>query len=359
MFYRNYLFIVLVFTSTTLAGDNSSSPLVAKGLLKEAGLGQIWQTKLAVKADEQIDRLYLLGDKVYTLTSSNYLFGLDRNNGNVVFGMQLAPEGFPVLDPQLCGNELLVVAGNTLARINPVQGTVTHKFKFDYTVTTPVVQNKAIFYVAGAKRRVYAMDTNENVHIFEVAAENDSEPTTVLATDKYMVFTTDKGNVICILANVPQLVWQFNTADSITASLVMDNNDLYVSSWDTKVYKLDVATGKQQWKAELGGMLKTSPCITPNAVYQHVDNKGLTAIDKKSGVLLWTVDDGIELLAEIGSKTYVMAANRTVAVVDTAGGRQLFSVNFAQTILQAANTVDGKIYVADRAGRVACITAAK
>ena len=81
---------------------------------------------------EQVERLLLLGDKVYALTSTNYLFCLNRDSGDLVFGMPLATEGFPVLDPQLYKIQLLVVAGNRLIQIEHLDRRDNDTEKFSY-----------------------------------------------------------------------------------------------------------------------------------------------------------------------------------------------------------------------------------
>ena len=72
-------------------------PLVPTQILQEADLGQVWQVNLAVKRGEQIQKLSLLGDKVCVMTDRNYMFCLNRNNGKIIFGLQLAPGAFPFL----------------------------------------------------------------------------------------------------------------------------------------------------------------------------------------------------------------------------------------------------------------------
>jgi outer membrane protein assembly factor BamB len=364
MLYRNslvsFFFIVSVAVFPCLAAEGPIAPLVAKELLQDAGLGQVWQTKLAVKKEgERLVILTLLGDKVYALTSTNYLFCLNKDTGNLAFGLQVAPNGFPVLEPQRYENNFLVVAGNQLVQIDATLGTITRTEKFDYTVTSPIVRNALYFYATGMDSRIHAIGIAANAFLFEAAATNGSMPTTVLATKKNFVFATDKGNVVCISATGPSQVWQFDATDKITAQLVKDNNDLYVASWDTRIYKLDASSGKQVWNCQLGGMLKQSPQVTHDAVYQFAAGEGVTAIDKVNGKPLWTVEDGIDLLAQINGKAFLMTNNHTAAAVDSATHKRLYTINFAQVVLHASNTVDGKIYVADHAGRVACIAAAK
>ena len=56
-------------------------------------------------------------------------------------------------------------------------------------------------------------------------------------------------------------------------------------------------------------------------------------------------------LAQRNDKAYIMTRDRTVAVMDNDTAKQMFTINFADASLGTPNTADGKIYVADRAGR--------
>ena len=64
-----------------LAQQAADVPLVAGQILHEAGLDQLWQTKLAIREHERVEKVMLLGDKIYALTSTNYLFCLNRTGG--------------------------------------------------------------------------------------------------------------------------------------------------------------------------------------------------------------------------------------------------------------------------------------
>ena len=61
------------------------------------------------------------------------------------------------------------------------------------------------------------------------------------------------------------------------------------------------------------------------------------------------------MLAEAGGKAYVITDKKTLVVMDNKKGEELYSVNFAGVSRYAANTVDSKMYIADKDGRVACI----
>ncbi|MHC4655254.1 MAG: hypothetical protein ACYS91_09575 [Planctomycetota bacterium] len=69
---------------------------------------------------------------------------------------------------------------------------------------------------------------------------------------------------------------------------------------------------------------------------------------------MWEVPGGIDLLVEAAGKAYVIAKGRLV-VMDNKKAKRLYSVNFAGISKYATNTADSKIYIANKAGRIACL----
>jgi hypothetical protein len=74
---------------------------------------------------------------------------------------------------------------------------------------------------------------------------------------------------------------------------------------------------------------------------------------------MWLLPQGAELLAEADRKAFVVTNAGTLAVMDNARGKLLYTVNFADVSKYAANTTDSKIYIADERGRVACLEPVK
>ncbi len=99
--------------------------------------------------------------------------------------------------------------------------------------------------------------------------------------------------------------------------------------------------------------------MTREIVYQYVRDKGLTAIDKRSGKFIWQVPGGVELLAEADGKAYVITKIGTLVVMDNRKAKRLYSVNCAAVSRYVANVADSKIYIADEAGRIACLKPAE
>jgi outer membrane protein assembly factor BamB len=104
-----------------------------------------------------------------------------------------------------------------------------------------------------------------------------------------------------------------------------------------------------------GAILDRAPVVTQDVVYQYVPNKGLTAIDNKSGRFMWQVDHGLDLLAEKEGRAYVFREPGELVVMDNKKKKRLYSVNFAGVTKYAGNVADSKIYVADKTGRMVCL----
>lgn len=325
-------------------------------LLEHANLEIIWDRELMLEKNETLERLDVVGDRIYALSNLNNLCSLDRRKGNVVFTRPFGGPGFAVLGLQMYEQRLISIVGDRLVEVDPEFGRELRGLQLEFGVTCPVARNGGFFYIAGADRRLRVMRAKDQVKLFEVAAENDSLITSVFADDGLAVFATDAGNVIAITPDRRTKLWQFDASDGIVGPIVRDAQWLYVSSRDTYVYKLDVLTGSPPvWGYQTGAILDRGPVVTERAVYQYVRNKGLTAIDKQTGKSLWQVEKGSALLAEAGRNAYVITSEGELVVMDSERQKRLYSVNLAGVSRYATNMTDSHIYVADEFGRIICL----
>jgi outer membrane protein assembly factor BamB len=226
-------------------------------------------------------------------------------------------------------------------------------------MTCPAARNSSHFYVAGIDKRLHALSAKNMVQAFEVAADNESVITSILADDNFVILATDKGNVISIVPNKAVRLWQFDAAGAIAGPVVRDWMSVFFASKDTNVYRIDMAEPPGQkrlvWKYQAAGVLEEAPRVTQTVVYQHVRSKGVVAINKENGSAMWSVPGGLDLLAEAKGKAYVITDAGTLVVMDNAKARKLYAVNFAHISKHAANAMDDKIYIADKSGRIACL----
>jgi outer membrane protein assembly factor BamB len=347
------------FSQGGASAQGGSQWLVSPKLLEHANLKILWENKLPIKKDESLEQLLIFDNRIFAISDRNYTVCLNRENGKMIFGKVVAPEGLPVVGLNLYGDELLSITGTKVIEIDPDSGAHRKAVDVGFSIVCPAARNSSYFYLSGVDKRLHVLRAEDKVQTFEVSADNESMITSIIADDTSVIFATAAGNVISIMPNRPIRLWQFDAAGGIAGPIIKDGISLFFASKDTNVYRVDIVglpLRKQlAWKYQTAGVLENAPRVTRGIVYQHVPGKCVTAIDKGGGTALWSVPGGADLLAEVMDKAYVITKNRTLVVMDNLSAKQLYSVNFAQVSRYAANIADSKIYIADERGRIACL----
>ena len=230
----------------------------------------------------------------------------------------------------------------------------------NFAITSPIARNEKFFYISGIDDRMHVIKAKDMVETFKVAADDGSLVTTINANDEYVVFGTVKGNIYSMLPDAPRKLWDFHAAGGIVGQLTKDNDSIYFSGQDMNVYRIDIPdiyTKDFIWKCLVPGMVSIQPRVTETMVYQNALGKynTVSAIDKDTGVIKWTVQNGYELLAESRGRAYVITDDEKLVVMNNVSGTMMYSVNFTGVTKQAYNTIDSKIYIGDNLGRVACL----
>jgi outer membrane protein assembly factor BamB len=340
-----------------MSAQDDSRWLIPRSRVASTDLKIVWQFNLPLADTESLDQLLVFGNRLCALSSRNYLVCLNRTDGNVMFSSSIAPAGLPLAGLESYQGELITIVGNKFVEINADFGTEQTSTNLTCGTTCPVVRNDSFFYVAGSDKRIHVLKANNKVQVFEVAAENDSLITTVLADQEFVIFATDAGNVICIAADRPRKLWQFDAPDA--GHLVRDANSIYFACRNTNVYRLELSSGHLMWKYQTQAILDSAPQSGNKVVYQRIPDVGLIALDKKTANLLWQVPGGMGLLAESGDKAFIITKAGLLVVMDNTKAKQLYSVDIGQPVKYATNTTDSKIYIADAKGRLACLQPAQ
>jgi outer membrane protein assembly factor BamB len=349
---------LLWFGAATVRAQDAFDCFISKDLLDHAGLSLVWQNALPIRKGEKIETMELLNERLYVRSDRNYTWSLGRSDGKLIFSRAIAPVGFPILGWTAYEDRLICVIDNRLVQLDIETGTEKQADDLGLGIVAPPVRNSRFFYVSAADRRLHALRAKDLVQIFEVAAENDSLVTTVVANEQAVVFGTDAGNLIGITADRPRKLWEFKAVEAIAGPVVQDADSYFFADKDMSVYRVDASASSAPslvWKYHTEGVLDRAPRVTNDVVYQYAPVRGLTAIHKQSGQTVWALREGVDLLAEAAGKAYVITNEKTLTVMDNGSGRKLYWVNFAPVVYYAANTADAKIYVADAQGRVACL----
>jgi hypothetical protein len=338
--------------------------LVHPELLKQADIEILWETKLPIKEGETLERLFIPfdladgrpGNRIYCLSSQNFMASLNRDTGNMVFQRSIAEASLPVVGLGLYKDELFSIIGDNLTEIGLESGEERIATRLKFGATCPAARNSSYFYIGGTDGRMHVLRSKDKVQVFEVAAGSDSMITSIVADDNYVIFATSDGNVISIAPDDSMTrLWQFDAGGGIAWPIVRDADSLFAASRDTNIYRLNARNGKFVWKYQTGAKLEKGPYVTEKVVYQYSSNEGLLAIDKEGGKLLWQLPDGVDLLAEADGKAYVITKTGRLTVMDNKKAKQVSAVDISGVSVYVTNVADARIYIADKQGRIACL----
>lgn len=209
-----------------------------------------------------------------------------------------------------------------------------------------------------------------------------------LATDPVgadgRIFTLDARARVQATSTGGEVLWsvdltpardQRNTASG--GALAVSGGRLYVSSAYAFVAALDVATGREIWRADFDAPLTGSPAVQGDTVYVGAIDSSLWALDAASGRVRWTLPGTPTLTALARGSAPAVAgefvvfptsAGELTAIRRSNGGRTWTTAAVGRRTGAAAATISslagdpvvegGRIYAANQSGRVYALNAA-
>ena len=91
-------------------------------------------------------------------------------------------------------------------------------------------------------------------------------------------------------------LWELETKsyelrDQIYSSPALEDDSLYINSWNGGVYSIDASSGTKNWENNLGFNSSSSPIIEGDILYLG-SNGGIYAFDKDTGDIIWMKEIG-------------------------------------------------------------------
>lgn len=90
----------------------------------------------------------------------------------------------------------------------------------------------------------------------------------------------------------PRVRWTFRADAKISATPLLHNGTVYVTSWDQRIYALDTETGRERWRFKTGNAITTTPAAHGERVFVASRDGILYALDRGSGKELWRMQTG-------------------------------------------------------------------
>jgi alpha-amylase len=172
------------------------------------------------------------------------------------------------------------------------------------------------------------------------------EPTEAPPAD-WLMFRANPKHAVAPVAMSGEGEWTFVTQGMVISSPVFYDGAVYFTSMDGKLYKLDAASGKQIWQADVGKDAISSPAVVDGVVYVG-GGKGLFAVDAETGKVRWTfaVDQGVQSSPAISAgKVYFGGLDGKVYALDAVTGKKAWEFAAQGPVGSSPAVVDGKVYI--------------
>ena len=328
-----------------------------------------WNAPLLVGLNQPITRLFLRNDVLFAYTAENRVYAMSASGGQLMWVRQIGHPGDQIQPPLLMEKNLTVIP--TISTIERVEanGNGLPPIEIGHSVRSPLAGAGNFVYCGldyPTGGRVAKIDLTKpyNNTVWEFVIQGGISAAPVL-TQAIVFIGGEDGNVYAV-NEAREVVWPledgiFKTDGRIVADLKADNSGLYIASTDTKLYCLDITTGRIKWQYFASLPLVDSPVITAESVYQALPGQGVAALDKSTGEFnrkpRWIVSTAKTFLAEDAQFAYLQGIDNSIIGVDKKTGEVRLHSQRTDLVAFASNPKGDFIYAATANGQVLGIKA--
>jgi len=157
---------------------------------------------------------------------------------------------------------------------------------------TPAISGDSV-YVAGYDGRIRAINTNSGTLDWQYPAKGEPglKPIVggVAAAGGKVFFGASDGKVYAVDETTHVDAWgePFETGDKIWSTPVIGGDTLYITSFDKKLYALDIADGSKSWEFATEGAIAATPLLYNGTLYFGSFDRHFYAVNATTGRQLW------------------------------------------------------------------------
>lgn len=359
------------------AGCTSTDP--SSGLTKATEPVQVpvnsftvaWRAELPA-SEAQLNRLALLGDNLYAYAADNRVYWLNGSSGRILTFQRLAAAHDRVHEPVALGDRVIFPTTKQLVVYNRA-GKLLNRINTGYNVSSGAAAD-AGFVFHGVDHANGGRVVARKIEPMPYDVSPDWEMMTrgqvsaAPAAFQGLVFAASRdGGVYAVRAENRPVIWPgldgavFKTGGPILADLKADKDGVFIASTDSKLYCLDMMTGRVKWTYYAGATLRdgSTPVTTANTVYIYVPGSGVAAIDKAGRQEIrhpkWIAADARQFLSQDERFAYLRSNDNRIVAVDKQTGQPVFRSERSDFSLFVSNTKDATVYAGKPNGEVCAI----
>lgn len=145
-----------------------------------------------------------------------------------------------------------------------------------------------------------------------------------------------------------EVLWKFQAKEGIEGTAAIVGDTVYFGSFDTNLYAVDFATGKEKWKYQ-GGAFKAGPGVRDGVVVIGDEDGMVHAVDAKTGVKKWTFETQGEITSGAnfaGDYVLIGSHDSTLYALNLADGKMAWKFKTQGPVNGSAVVAGDKTFVA-------------
>lgn len=202
-----------------------------------------------------------------------------------------------------------VIAGNNLYvggldgfmySINADNGQINWRYDTKAEITSqPLIYNNILYFLNGANS-LFSLDATNGKQLWIYNRQETMTKMTIRGGSRptfsngiiYSGFSD--GSLVAITAATGTPLWEVtlnrnSRFKDIDATPILDEENIYINSYDDKLYCLSKSNGSILWKYNTGGA--TAPVLTGNKLFISTSSGSVVSLNKKTGSVEWKKDD--------------------------------------------------------------------
>jgi outer membrane protein assembly factor BamB len=183
------------------------------------------------------------------------------------------------LGPSFCG--LVTITAHppfTAHKRSPVQqlqwvsNTTIPRLPVSEVTSTPILGlHNVLYYTTVSPGYLFAVQQTDGARLWSFACDGDVVGTPALSTADGLVFVgTSNGTIFALESLTAEIMWTQALGDSVSTSVVVDNDRLYVGTTTGMVYSFYLDDGGFAWSLVAAGPITATPTLTLSGLLYFV-----------------------------------------------------------------------------------------
>lgn len=319
------------------------------------GLRPYWSIQLPTDTG-LFERMVLLDDNLYALTSQNNVVTVHADTGVVRWSHQVSKPGNRVLGPTHADRYALFTSqmgvelfhrqtGRPFIDERLVRGVIIESDGDTATINIGRVHGLSLGTRLTAYRRSRGDRLGRRLGEFEATVVRERESRGLLTLDG-PTDQPDSGDLVEGEFGVPRALVSLPHAPSSPA--VGDARDIYYGAANRRVYKLRIIDGIRQWEIATSGPLSALPRYAGDQLIFAAQDGRVTSATLKDRRVNWSFETEGAIFGEPwvdASGVYVSSSDRSVYALDAADGHKRWRRQFGSTELTAPIVAGDTLFV--------------